>query len=69
MKAVVVPRSGALTSSDELIEFCRQHLGGFEVPRSVDFVDALPRNASGKVLKCVLREAYWVGEQRRVAGA
>jgi acyl-CoA synthetase (AMP-forming)/AMP-acid ligase II len=69
VKAVVVPRSGALTSSDEVIAFCRQHLGGFEVPRSVDFVEALPRNASGKVLKRVLREAYWVGEQRRVAGA
>ena len=69
VKAVVVLRPGVHTSSDEVIAFCREHLGGFEVPRSIDFVDALPRNASGKVLKRVLREAYWSNQQRRVAGA
>ena len=55
--------------ADELVSFCRGHLGGFKVPRSVDFVDALPRNASGKVLKRLLREPYWADVERRVAGA
>ena len=44
-------------------------LGGFEQPRSVDFVDELPRSATGKVLKLVLRERYWAGQARRVGGA
>jgi acyl-CoA synthetase (AMP-forming)/AMP-acid ligase II len=69
VKAVVVPRAGSSPNPDDLVAFCRRHLGGFEVPRSVDIVDALPRNASGKVLKRVLREPYWAGQDRRVAGA
>jgi acyl-CoA synthetase (AMP-forming)/AMP-acid ligase II len=69
VKAVVVPRVGAEPTGDELIAFCRQHLGGFEVPRSVDLVETLPRNAAGKVLKRVLRDEYWASEKRQVAGA
>ena len=69
VKAVVVLRPGATATAGELVSFCRGHLGGFKVPRSVDFVDALPRNASGKVLKRLLREPYWAGVERRVAGA
>jgi acyl-CoA synthetase (AMP-forming)/AMP-acid ligase II len=56
-------------TTEEIIDFCRGKLGGFERPRSVDFVDSLPRTPSGKVLKRVLREPYWVGQSRRVAGA
>jgi acyl-CoA synthetase (AMP-forming)/AMP-acid ligase II len=69
VKAVVVVRGGALPAEEEVIAFCRQHLGGFEVPRSVDFVPELPRNAAGKVLKRVLRDRYWAGRERQVAGA
>ena len=69
IKAVVVLRPGARCSEAEVIEFCRGRLGGFERPRSVDFVETLPRNPSGKVLKRVLREQYWSGHARRVAGA
>ncbi|MBV9175107.1 MAG: long-chain-fatty-acid--CoA ligase [Chloroflexi bacterium] len=69
VKAVIVPREDASFSPDEVIAFCRERLGGFEVPRSVDVVDRLPRNAAGKVLKRVLREAYWAGQERGVAGA
>jgi acyl-CoA synthetase (AMP-forming)/AMP-acid ligase II len=69
VKAVVVLRAGARASEDEVIEFCRARLGGFERPRSIDFVEALPRNPTGKVLKRVLREPYWAGHARRVAGA
>ena len=69
VKAVIVPRAGSSPEAEDLIAFCRLHLGGFEVPRSVDVVEALPRNASGKVLKRVLRETYWAGQERRVAGA
>jgi acyl-CoA synthetase (AMP-forming)/AMP-acid ligase II len=69
VKAVVVFRDGQSATNEEIIEFCRGHLGGFELPRSVDTVPALPRNASGKVLKRELREPYWEGHGRRVAGS
>lgn len=69
VKALVVVRQGMAISAEELIGFCRAKLGGFERPRSVDFVDALPRTPSGKVLKRVLREPYWAGHERRVGGA
>jgi acyl-CoA synthetase (AMP-forming)/AMP-acid ligase II len=68
VKAVVVRRAGMSVTAEEIVEFCRGKLGGFERPRSVDFVDALPRNPSGKVLKRVLRDPYWVGQRRAVAG-
>jgi len=69
VKAVVQLRDGASATEDEIIEFCRDQMGGFERPRSVDFIGSLPRNASGKVLKRELREPYWQGQGRRVAGA
>ena len=69
VKAVVVLREGMNATAEEIREFCRGRLGSFERPRSVDFVDARPRNPSGKVLKRTLREPYWAGQQRRVAGA
>jgi acyl-CoA synthetase (AMP-forming)/AMP-acid ligase II len=69
VKAVVVLRDGARATDEEIIEFCRGKLGGFERPRSVDIVSALPRNPTGKVLRRLLREPYWHGRARRVAGA
>jgi acyl-CoA synthetase (AMP-forming)/AMP-acid ligase II len=69
VKAVVVLRDGKDTTAEEIIAFCRSRLGGFKLPRSVDFMAALPRNATGKVLKRELRERYWAGHERRVAGA
>jgi acyl-CoA synthetase (AMP-forming)/AMP-acid ligase II len=67
--AIVVIRPGMTATAEELMAFCRGQLGGFERPRAVEFVAELPRNPSGKVLKGVLREPYWTGQQRRVAGA
>jgi len=69
VKAIVVLRQGATATEEEIIDFCRGKLGGFERPRSVDFVEELPRNPTGKVLKRELREPYWAGHGRRVAGA
>lgn len=68
VKAIVVLKEGTTATEEELIEFCRGRLGGFERPRSVDFVPVLPRNPSGKVLKRELREPFWTGHKRRVAG-
>jgi long-chain acyl-CoA synthetase len=58
VKALVVTRPGAVTSAGELVAFARGRLAGYKLPRSVEFVDDLPRTASGKVLKHQLRERY-----------
>src|SRR5207248_2955444 len=55
VKAIVVLHGEATATADELIEFCRGKLAGFERPRSVDFADGLPRTPTGKVMKRVLR--------------
>jgi acyl-CoA synthetase (AMP-forming)/AMP-acid ligase II len=67
VKAIAVrgPAAAGLTEA-EVIEWSRGHLAGYKLPRSVDFVDAIPRNPSGKVLKRELRERYWRGVERRV---
>jgi hypothetical protein len=57
---------GAGLRARELIAFARASLADFKVPKSVDFVDALPRTPSGKIKKAVLREPYWAGRERRV---
>jgi long-chain acyl-CoA synthetase len=56
--AIVALRSGSTATADEIIATCREHLGGFQVPRRVEFVDALPKNVSGKILKRDLRERF-----------
>jgi len=66
-KAVVVKKEGAEVTAEEIMEFCKGQLGGYKRPRSVDFIDALPRNPTGKVLKKDLREPYWKGHERRVS--
>ncbi|BAH52787.1 3-[(3aS,4S,7aS)-7a-methyl-1,5-dioxo-octahydro-1H-inden-4-yl]propanoyl:CoA ligase [Rhodococcus opacus] len=55
-RAFVVAKAGTALAEDDVIAFCKERLAGFKVPRSVRFVDSLPRNPSGKVMKNVLRE-------------
>jgi acyl-CoA synthetase (AMP-forming)/AMP-acid ligase II len=59
--AFVVLRAGAKAAAEELQEFCRARLARFKVPRAVEFIEALPRNPSGKVLKRTLREQAVAG--------
>ncbi|MET0325957.1 MAG: hypothetical protein ABW219_12085 [Ilumatobacteraceae bacterium] len=54
--AVVVPRAGAALSEGEVVDACRRSLAGYKKPKRVVFVDELPRNASGKILKRELRD-------------
>jgi acyl-CoA synthetase (AMP-forming)/AMP-acid ligase II len=58
VKAIVVTKPGETLTEEEVIEFCKGHLASYKKPRSVDFIDALPRNPAMKVLKTVLREKY-----------
>ena len=66
VKAIVVRRPGADVSGPMLMSFAKDRLAGYKCPTSVDFVDALPRNPSGKVLKKDLREPFWAGHARRI---
>jgi long-chain acyl-CoA synthetase len=66
VKAIVVRAEGAEPTPQELIAWCRERLASFKCPRSVNFIDALPRNPSGKILKRELRDPYWEGRERRI---
>ncbi|TEU03027.1 MAG: acyl-CoA synthetase, partial [Dehalococcoidia bacterium] len=58
VKAIVVCKEGESLTAEEVVEFCKEHLASYKKPKSVDFMDSLPRNPAGKVLKTVLREKY-----------
>jgi long-chain acyl-CoA synthetase len=66
VKAVVASRPGAVPDPAGLIAHARAQIAGYKLPKSVDFVDALPRNATGKVMKHELRARYWQGRERNV---
>jgi long-chain acyl-CoA synthetase len=57
-RAIVVLKEGEKATPEEIMEYCRAKLASFKRPRSVVFVDSLPRNPMGKVLKRLLREEH-----------
>jgi long-chain acyl-CoA synthetase len=63
--ALIVLKEGRGTTEDEMIEFCKQHLARFKAPKSVEFVESLPKNPQGKILKRELRKKYWGGLERK----
>ncbi len=64
--AIIVPREGQTLTLDELIAFCRDEIAGYKIPRQMEFIEALPRNPSGKILKKILRKPYWEGKSREI---
>ena len=66
VKAMVVRRPGATVTPDELIGFARERIAHYKAPRSVDFVDTLPRTPTGKILKRELRKPFWAAQERQV---
>ncbi len=66
VKAVVVLRPGHQATGPEIIAFTREHLAHYKCPSTVDIIDALPRNPSGKLLKRTLRAPYWAGRDRPI---
>lgn len=63
--SVVLKPSESLTLED-LQAFCRDHLGGYKIPRSLDVIDAMPMSGAGKILKTKLRKPYWDGQARSI---
>jgi acyl-CoA synthetase (AMP-forming)/AMP-acid ligase II len=66
VKACVVLKPGAQASAAGIIEFMRSRIAHFKCPKTVDFLETIPRNPTGKILKRVLREPYWRGRARRI---
>ena len=66
VKAIVVLRKGKQATASEIINYTRERIAGFKTPKSVDFIEALPRNASGKILRRNLRDPHWAGKDRQV---
>jgi fatty-acyl-CoA synthase len=66
MSAMMVMKAGKTATPTDIINFTRERIAGFKTPKSVDFIEALPRNASGKILRRHLRDPYWAGKDRQV---
>jgi acyl-CoA synthetase (AMP-forming)/AMP-acid ligase II len=54
-------------TAEEMIAYCRHRLAHYKCPTSIDIVDTLPRNPSGKILRREVREPYWAGSDRRIS--
>jgi acyl-CoA synthetase (AMP-forming)/AMP-acid ligase II len=67
-RALVVLKPGQCLEEYELIDFCRGRMAHFKAPKSVEFIAALPKTATGKIQKFALREPYWQGLEKRVQG-
>src|SRR3954447_8151720 len=66
VKAVLSPVPDVAVTEAELIEYCRERLAHYKCPKSVDIVEALPRNPTGKILKRDLRAPYWSERERQI---
>ncbi len=66
VKAVVELSPGKTATEDEVIALCKERLGSVRAPKSVEFIDNLPRSPQGKVLKRELRDRYWKGQRRKI---
>jgi acyl-CoA synthetase (AMP-forming)/AMP-acid ligase II len=61
-----VLKQGCPADASEIMDYARERLAGYKLPKSIDFVNELPRNPSGKILKRALRERFWKGYERQV---
>lgn len=66
VKGIVVLKPGHQATEEEIIRFCKERMAHYKAPKSIDFMDALPRTGSGKIHKKGLRDKYWEGYERKV---
>jgi acyl-CoA synthetase (AMP-forming)/AMP-acid ligase II len=64
--AFVVPSATACADTASLLDHCRRLVAGYKCPREIHFVESIPRNAAGKILRRELREPFWRGNDRKV---
>jgi fatty-acyl-CoA synthase len=68
-KALVILKPGSSATEAELVEFCRGRLAHYKCPKSIEFVESLPKTATGKFLKKELRKQDWSGRKPRTEAA
>lgn len=66
VKVVAVKKPGSSLTDKELIAYCKQNLAGYKCPKTVEFWDELPLNATGKIMKRIIRDKFWVGKGRSI---
>jgi acyl-CoA synthetase (AMP-forming)/AMP-acid ligase II len=66
VKGIVVMKSGQKATEQEIIQFCKDRISHYKAPKSIDFIEALPRTGSGKIQKKGLRDHYWAGYEKKV---
>jgi long-chain acyl-CoA synthetase len=66
VKAIVVLKAGQEPDAKGILDYTRTRIAGYKIPKTIDFVTTLPRNATGKVLKRELRKPFWEGRDRQV---
>jgi acyl-CoA synthetase (AMP-forming)/AMP-acid ligase II len=66
VKGVVVLKQGKSASEQDIIRFCKDRIAHYKAPKSIDFIEALPRTGSGKIQKKGLRDQYWKGFEKKV---
>ena len=64
----LIVTDGTPLTAEEVIAHCRANLAGYKCPKRVEFRDALPRTATGKLQKFLLRQDFWQGEERSIKG-
>lgn len=66
VKAYISLRQGTTATETEIIDFCKLNLASYKKPKTVEFLSEIPKNASGKIVKTVLRDKYWSGREKKV---
>jgi acyl-CoA synthetase (AMP-forming)/AMP-acid ligase II len=66
IKAIVVCTPDVSLTQEQVIAHCKSRMAGYKAPTTVDFVEAIPRTATGKVQKFKLRDEFWTGRDRQV---
>jgi long-chain acyl-CoA synthetase len=66
VKVVAVKKPGASLTEAEVIAYCKQGLAGYKCPKSVEFWEELPLNATGKIMKRLIRDRFWKGKERAI---
>ena len=68
VKAIIVPQAGTNPTPESIISWARDRIAGYKCPKTIDYIEEMPRNPSGKILRKDLREPFWAGQTRRVGG-
>jgi acyl-CoA synthetase (AMP-forming)/AMP-acid ligase II len=68
VRAVLALKPGQVAAAEELKAFCRERIAGYKVPRSIEFLKALPKTATGKISKTDLRARLWAAEAEHGGG-